>query len=120
MARSCSPLKDLVIPNGTAVSNILLAKEQYADADAVGIMTPATIDAVAFTVEVSNDPAATAASTWFTLQIGSDTLADSSVATASKARVFYEIPVFAAFRIKAASNVAADRTFKANKTYLLT
>jgi hypothetical protein len=117
--RSNVPLPDLLIPNGAAVSNILRGNEVYEDADAIMLIAPAVIGgALTYLVEVSDDPKATAASTFRTLQVGDDTFADLVPPPQAKAKVVYELAAAPAFRIKASGNVAADLTFKATKSVM--
>lgn len=81
------------------------------------IISPAVLDAGTYTLQVSEDPEATAASAWTNLQ-GGDPFADL-VVIAAKARVFYELPVAPAFRIFSSVNVTADRVFEVAKSLMI-
>lgn len=116
MPGSGQGLPDLVIPNGTQVSNILQADRQYSDADGITLHAPTALDATTFTIQVSNDRNATVSSTWRTLQIG-DPAADASPPLAGRSRYYQDLSYFAAFRLASSAPVAADRTWNAEKNY---
>lgn len=100
---------DITIPNGSNVSNTVLATEQYIGAYVISLSAPATLDSDTFNIEVSDDPEATAP-TWNTLNDGT-----SDVAAPSTASKTINYPAFAnkAFRIKkSATTVAASRTWR--------
>lgn len=112
-------MMDLIIPDGQTLSNIILAREQYADADSIGMIAPLTITGGGtITIEVSDDERATAASIWRTLQIG-DPYADANPPPAAKARTYYELPTYAAFRLKASVVISggAAAVWKLTKAY---
>lgn len=119
--RSNVPLPALTIVIGQAASNILRGNEAYEDADAIMLLAPAVIGgALTYLVQVSDDPKATAASTWRTLQVGDDTFADLVPPPAGKAKVVYELAAAPAFRILASGNIAGtDLTFAASKSVML-
>ena len=101
---------DLTIPINTDVSNIIKAREVYDDAASISLLAPATLDGVTFTLQVTDDFDATTSSTWRTLQVN-DPPTDINPPAAGKARTYYDLPTYAAFRIKASGNVAAARTW---------
>jgi len=110
-------LKELRILSGTAVSNVIRAREQYEDASIIALFGDDVTDGViTYTLEVTND-AEPAAPTFYTLQIG-DPAADAVPPLQDKAKVFVELCAVAGFRIKASANVTADRFWQATKQYL--
>lgn len=115
MSSSNVQLPDLVIANGGTLSNILNSEKSFGDALAIALYSPSGLDAQTYTIEVCNDPYATASSTWFTLQTG-DTPADAAPPAAGKAQVYYELASCMAFRIKSGGAVTGDQTFKATKS----
>lgn len=123
MARqACAKLKDLVIPNGTNVSNIWLAKEVYEDALSVLLTGESVTDAgITYTVEVTDDANPVAGSTWSTYQILNGAALANFVPTPTNGSGF-NLPQGAlastGIRIKASGNVTADRTFGASKQYI--
>lgn len=119
MAKACAKLKDLVVPNGTSVSNIWLAREVYEDAESV-LMTCESADAATFTLEVTDDAEPSIGGTWRTFQIlNGATLANFVVP--NTATVAWGLPKDAlgatGIRLKASGNVTADRTYGASKQY---
>lgn len=119
MGQHMFALPDLVIPNGTALSNVLTATGAptapnmatdgagFRDADSISIAAPATLPE-ATTVQVSMDESG--AEGWHNLVRGG---ADVTIA-AGKA-VTVELISFKAIRLSAGGNVAAQRTFKVTK-----
>lgn len=99
----------LTIPTGVAVSNSLEVAETIGDAFAVGIQSPAALDALTFSLQVSYDRVV-----WADLHIG-DPPALATLAGASIAKVFYDLAAFAWVRAKSSGNVAADRIFQVSK-----
>jgi len=99
-------LPNLVIPNGSSVSNSLEAW----DADSVGVAAPAAVDALTYSFEVSCDNG----TTWKTL---ADSAGNILPPAAGKARLYPELPRFTHFRIKASGNVGSDHTYQVTKQY---
>ena len=101
-------IADVTIANGSSTSRVVDGKYEYADATAINIQSPATLpDTVV--IEVSYD-----GSTFATLNDGTS---DIAVPGAGKARQYIEMLGTKSFRLKASSNVAADRTFKLSKQF---
>lgn len=121
MAYAVAKLKDLVVPNGTAVSNFWVAGEVYEDAVNV-LMTCESADVATFTLEVTDDAVPTAGGTWKTYQeLNGAVLADFVVPNvATKA---WKVPQGAlastGLRLRASGNVTADRTYGGSKQYLI-
>lgn len=108
MSNFNATLTDVTIPSGASVSRSVKAVSEYADANLIGIISPATLpDTV--TIQVSHDDV-----TYATLNNGT---ADVAAPAAGKAGVYDQL-VFPYWRLSAAANVAADRTFKVSKNYL--
>ena len=103
----------LTIPNGSANSNALSANDDYGDAVALGLISPATLDGGhTYKFQVSLD-----GTNFFDLQVGNP-LADEIVPAVSNATVYYNLIVWPYFRIvDATGNVAGDRTFLVCKQY---
>lgn len=119
-----SKIGDLVIPNGTAVSNILPANVGYEDA--VNIMIHAinaTDGALTYTLDVCGDADPLSAGAVFrTLQVlNGAVLADFPVPNVSTKSAILPWGTAGAtgFRVRASANVAADRTFRLSKQYQL-
>lgn len=108
-------IPDLVIPNGTNVSNILNSLA-FNDADGIMLYGLLTTDGViTYSLEVNPDARAVAGSAgWATLQIG-DPAGDAVPPLQGKARFYSELAAAMAFRIKSSAPVTADRTWNANK-----
>lgn len=103
-------IKNLTVPSGSNVSNIMDANGFYDGAYGIMIYAPAALPEAAGTIEVTDDAAPTAAgSTWRTLQ--DDTPADVAYPAAGKARLYLRLPFANGFRIKLGGNAAADRVF---------
>jgi hypothetical protein len=108
MSNNLATIKDLVILSGTQNSRSVAAVYETADANLIGILSPATLpDTV--TIEVSHDD-----TTFATLNNGT---ADVAAPAAGKACVYDQL-VFPYWRLHAAAPTAADRTFKVSKNYL--
>jgi len=106
----------LTILNTGTTSNVFKAREVYEDAEEIQLDAPAALDALTFTIEVTNDPDA-AAPVFTTLQDGSPP-ADVNPPAAGKSRSYASGLLGAGgFRIKASGAVAADRIFNATKQY---
>ena len=102
-------LSDAVIANGANASRAVYSDYEYSDATAITIQAPAALDALTFTLEVSQD-----GSSWTTASDGSN---DLPVPAAGKAVQYTELLSVKYWRIKASGNVAADRTFKVSKQW---
>ena len=107
-----APLKDLTILADDTASR-WCTTEEYGDADVIMLYGPAALDAIAFTIEVASTIVSQVAKT---LQAG-DTPADVAPPGAGKAQAYFDLPTAGSFRIKAASAVAADRTWQATKQF---
>ena len=103
-------LQDVVIASGATTSRAVFSDYEYSDARYITIQSPATLDALTFTIEVSQD-----ATTWATLATLS---ADLAVPAAGKAIQYIEMLSSKYFRIKASGAVAANRTFKVSKQWV--
>lgn len=110
-AMNISNCPDITIPNGTSVSNTVLAHSVYADADYITLYAPAGLVAgEAGVIQISNDDGVT----WFTLN---NNVSDVSYPVASKA-IEYVTFAASAFRLSVSvGNVAADRVFKMTKAW---
>ncbi|SRR6266576_6267207 len=107
---------DLKIPNAGTISNVFLSRECYDDAEELELHAPAALDALTFTIEVSDAPEA-AAPVWRTLQDGSPP-ADVSPPLAGKSRSYTTGLLSAVgLRLKASAPVAADRIWAVTKQY---
>lgn len=102
-------IHDVIIPSGSNVSRAVQGVYEYHDASNITIQSPSALDALTFTIEVSQD-----GSVWATL---SDGASDLPVPAASKAIQYTEILPHKFFRIKASGNVAADRIFLVSKQW---
>lgn len=123
MASATSKVKDFVILNGTAVSNIILANEGYEDAIRLLITSETAVDgALTYTVDVTDDAIPTAGGSWKTLQIlNGAALADFPLPTTNTKACGLPIEALAStgLRVHASGNVTADRTFGLSKQYLI-
>lgn len=95
----------LTIPSGQSVSNSIAADKLYSDCIGLALYGPAALDALTFTLEVSQD------GTTFKTLVDGDPVADQAPPLATKARVYYNLTNFGYIRIKSSSGVAADRTW---------
>ena len=102
-------LANIVVPSGAAISRTVIAFEEYADATAVCLIAPASLDGATYTIEVSFDGA-----TFVTLNDGT---ADIGPPAAGKGRQYVELCGFNFFRIRQSINAGADRTFRASKQW---
>lgn len=103
----------LLMANGTSVSTSARSS-QYHDAAAIGIISPPSLEADTYTIEVNTED--DESGDWATLKDrdGNDTF----VPAASQAAWYPELSSFPAFRIqKAGGNVAADREFTVIKAH---
>ena len=109
-------LPDLVILNTFSVSNeIGPSDEVFSDALSIGLLAPAVLDAVTYTIEVTRDFSASPR-VWQTLESG-DPLADVAPPAVTKARVYIDIALFDGFRIFATGAATADRTWRVIKSW---
>lgn len=112
---------DFVIPNGTAVSNVIAAAGGYEDAENIIAESIDMADATTFTLETTSDADPLAAGAVFrTFQIlNGAALADFVVP--NNATKSYLLPWGVAsctgMRIKALVNVSANRTLRLSKQY---
>lgn len=109
----------ITIPNGTAVSNVIKARECYEDAEEILLEGPAALDAHTYVLEVTDDADAIfGATVWRAFQSGSPA-ADVAPPAAAKSIAYASGLLSAdAFRIRDTSgNVAADRIWIATKQY---
>ena len=102
-------LHDVVIASGQSATRSIFGTYEYSDATAIVIQSPATLDALTFTIEVSSD-----ASTWATLTDGTNPL---PMPGAGQAMQYTDMLGAKYFRIKASGNVAEDRTFRVSKQW---
>jgi|SRR6266496_1259191 len=106
----------LTIPNTGTTSNVWKAREVYDDAEEICLHAPAALDALTFTIEVTDDPDVQTP-VWRTLQDGSPP-ADVAPSAAGKSRAYSTGLISAGgVRLKASGAVAADRTWAATKQY---
>lgn len=123
MSYAVAKLKDLVIPNGTSVSNILLAREVYEDAIRMLVTGEAVADGViTYTLDVTDDSEPTAGGVWRTLQIlNGAVLADFPLPNVNTKTCGLPIEALAStgMRVHSSAPVTADRTFGAAKQYLI-
>lgn len=99
-------LQSATIPNGSAVSNIIDSAKNYTGLNQIIlIQAPAALDALTFTIQVSNDGI-----TFTTLT--SDGTTALTLPGAGKAKPYYfELAAAKYWRIASSGNVAADRVF---------
>lgn len=102
-------IHDVIIPSGSNATRAIQGVYEYSDASNIGIQSPAVLDELTFTIEVSAD-----AATWATLTNGASAL---PVPDASEALQYIEMLPFKYWRIRASGNVAADRTFLVSKQW---
>lgn len=119
-----SKIGDLVVPNGTSVSNVLPATIGYEDAVNIMLHAITVADgAITYTLEVCGDADPLAAGAVFrTLQIlNGAVLADLAIPnTDTKSMILpYGTSAATGIRIKASGNVTANRTFRLSKQYQL-
>ena len=107
-----APIHDVSIASGQSATRAIFGPYEYSDATAIIIQSPATLDAIVFTIEVSQD-----GTTWATLV---EPITSTSVVapTAGNAIQYTNILGSKYFRIKGASNVAATRTFRVSKQWV--
>lgn len=100
---------EVYIPSGSNATRAIVSDIECSDATAITIQSPTTLDALTFTIEVSQD-----GTTWATANDGTG---DLPVPAASKAIQYVEMLSVRYWRIKASGNVAADRTFAVTKQW---
>ena len=104
MADFFAKMPDIIIPAlGTDSQAYGPADDLFADALAIGLLAPAVLDAVVYTIEVTDD---FTTPVWRTLQ-GGVPVADVNPPAAGKARVYIDLLNFAGFRIHAAGAIGA-------------
>ncbi len=109
-------LPDLVIPNlGTFSNGLGPADEVFSDALSIGLVAPAILDAVTYTIQVTRDFKASPV-VWNTLESG-DPLADVAPPAITKARVYIDVALFDGFRIFASGAATAIRTWRVIKSW---
>lgn len=119
MISNYASLPDLIIPNGTDVSQVFNSVHVYSDAIGIMIYSPSTLPETVY-IEVNQDQEATASSSGWAAFETFDTSGSAInlfVPGAGKAQVYQEIIFSGSFRLKSTTNVAGDRTFKCNKLY---
>lgn len=104
-------LADITIETGQTSSRIVNAAYETADATAVTLMAPATLDAATFTLEGSQD-----GTTFYTLNDGSSDIGPPAV---NKCRQYTELMGYQYWRIKSSGSAAAPRTWKASKQWTI-
>lgn len=104
-------LHDVVISSGQTTTRAIFGPYEYSDATALVIQSPATLDALTFTLEISND-----GTNWATL---SDGTAPLPFPAAGNAIQYTDMLGSKYFRIKASGAVAADRTFLVSKQWVV-
>lgn len=105
-----APLHNVVIASGQSATRAIFGPYEYSDATTIMIQSPAALDALSFTIEVSQD-----GTNWATLTDGFSNL---PVPGAGKAAQYTDMLASKYFRIKASGNVAADRTFRVSKQWV--
>lgn len=105
-------LPDLVMADGSDVTNIISSK-LYEDAAAL-MLYGVTIDSQTYSIEVNKDPDATASSSgWCALHDGTNNILPPAD---DKARVYAELVMAGAFRIKSTAALSgATSTWKVTK-----
>ena len=118
MSIAFAKLPDLVVPISTAVSNAIL-QEQIDDAIALVIASPATLDALTFTLRVRR----WGDTNYIAIQEGDIgvALADVGLPAADTALTYdmrrIGLSGFHSFRVNVSSTVAAERTFELTKLW---
>lgn len=113
-------LPNLTIPNGAAVSNIWNSNVVYEDSEGLMLAGINVTDGViTYVIQVCDDPAATAASTWFNLNTGA---ADVAPPVQGKAIIYTPslhewLATAGSIRIQASANVTANRSWAASKQF---
>lgn len=117
-AGNYAAIEDVTIPNGSNKSNVVRGNVSYADAAAISLQAPATLEANTYTIEVTNiiramtDPYVDA--DFCTLSDGTSPI---NAPSQGYGRSYTEIIPWSAFRVKSSGNVGANRTFKAAKNF---
>lgn len=116
MSDSYASLPDLVIPNGSNVSNVLPGVYCFHDAKSLELYGTDGAYAETYTLEVNQDQNANNGTAgWVT---ANDAGADLTPPAAGKSKSFGEAVVGAgSLRLKSGVVVAATRTWKANKKW---
>lgn len=106
-----APIHSVSIASGQSATRAIFGPYEYSDATVIMIQSPATLDALTFTIEVSQD-----GTTWATLTDGTTNL---PVPAAGKAAQYTDFLASKYFRIKASANVAAERVFRVSKQWVV-
>lgn len=114
-------LPDIVIPAGQTYSQIINSANIYSDAAALYIQSPATLpETVKIYVHASPAVNSTSDANWVPLESYlSGALADVTVPSAGKGRVYSELVACGSFMLVASTAVAATRTFLYGKYYTI-
>lgn len=92
--------------------------KEYGDADGIALYGPATLDGgIDFTIEVSDDDVTDPLITPVARTMQDDTPLDIAPPLATKARSYFDLPLYAAFRIKASIAVTTPSTWEATKQF---
>lgn len=119
MSSSRIPLEPVTIASGASASRWVTSDLEYGDALALALYAPAALDAHTYVFEVTQDP--TAASPVVRVFQAGDPLADQGPPLANKARTYFDLCTFAAWRIKdQTGTAAADRTWAVDKVATIT
>ncbi len=102
-------IADVVVASAGTRSRTVSGKDEYSDATAITIQSPATLDGGTWLLRVSQDGS--------TFAVLNDGTADIGPPGAGKARQYTELLGFKFWEIYNASGTAADRTFKVSKQW---
>ncbi len=108
-------LAPLTIPASQSVSNVWLANVVFEDASFIIIYSPLVMDALTFTLQVTDDPTGQVV-IYNTFQLG-DTPTDANLPAAGRARAYLEPQGAGGIRIMSSSNVSVDHVFRATKVW---
>lgn len=98
----------ITIPNGAAVSNILLARGNYGSADIISMFGPAALDAHTFVIELTYDANPSAGGNWCHWNNGTSDIAPPG----ANVSISYPLPAATGMRIHdITGSVAAARTW---------
>ena len=118
MLSAYAQLDPITIPIGTSVSRVVKGVYEYHDAVGLMFYSPNTLpESVYF--EINQDENAMAGSSgWVALQTyASGALANVVLPAVGTAQVYQEVVFSGCLRLRSTTNVAADRTFTANKIW---
>ena len=120
MITSYGSLPDLVIPNGSTMSQVFNGVYVYHDAiGGIQIYSPAVLPESVY-IEVNKDQLATNSSPgWEEIETFDDTGASIRlfVPGAGKSQTYTEMVTAGSFRLRSTAAVAADRVFQCNKLW---